>query len=220
MALVIQNSAGVQNEVDSGFGSQRVSLRPLTVTGQYSFSVPTGAMTTIAAGTATTGHIFAFRWGAASNCLIRRITLEALITTGFTAAQRLAFNLITLTGYTLNHSGGTPLAFAGSAKHRTTFGTSLVSDARVATAAALTSGIHTSDPNALAQVSMFAAAATAGGRLKEDLFNEKESGYPLTLSTNEGFIIRNEVLMGAGGVVQAIVSVEWQEVATYTAAAL
>jgi hypothetical protein len=41
--------------------------------------------------------------------------------------------------------------------------------------------------------------------------------YPLVLLNNEGFVIANQVLQGAGGTVGLVVNVEWFETDAYKA---
>jgi hypothetical protein len=52
------------------------------------------------------------------------------------------------------------------------------------------------------------------------LFQHTPGDYPLILASNEGFILNNVILMGATGVVNLLVNVEWMELAATTGNAI
>jgi hypothetical protein len=201
--------------VDPTQGALHVSQRPQELTGEYTASLVSGALTVIAAGTATTGHLAALRWAQATPCLIHSVDIEFLVTTGFTAAQALGFSLFKLTGYSVAHTAGTATVLGTTGKKRTTQANSLVSDLRIAAAVALTAGTHTLDTAPVGQARFFTGAATAGTRLQQRLLMTDPLGYPLVLGANEGLLIRNEILMGAGGVGTLTATINWREAASY-----
>lgn len=186
--------------------------------GQYRMSVPTGLTTVIAAGTTTAGHQFSFRWSSTTgaHAYIRRIAVSSVVTTAFTTAQEVGFDLIMARAYTASHTGGTAIdagsTITGSGKLLTAQGASLVAAnaARVATTGELTAGTHTLDANAIGFVSYWATGI--GTTLAQtDLFNAVNDESPLVLAQDEGFVIRNTVLMGAVGVTRSRFLVEWDE---------
>lgn len=202
--------------VDNSLKALRTSEYPIQSTGAYSLCARTGALTAVASGTATLGHIFAFRnLNDTPFAIISRIRVEARTIAGFTAAQEISFACFRLTGYSGNHSGGSPISFlAPAAKRRTDDPDPIVSTARIATTGELTAGTHTLDTLPFLQDSyseLAAAATVPKGRFDMEriwLPHEK----PFILSHNEGFIVRNEILLGGGGTVKVNVYVDWSEV--------
>lgn len=223
MSVQIIGNGGVVGEVESNTRAMRTTLRPLDVgsLGSYRLAAFSGLMTTIAAATATAGHVYAWRWGDATRlAILRYIKMRAAVITGFTAAQELSFDAIFARSYSGSHTAGTNLAVTtNNNKKRTSMGASLLTDARIATGAALTAGTHTLDGNPFAvggPVKTLAAAATVqDGSLEMvvDLTNGVD--YPIVFAQNEGFVIRNVVLMGAAGTVRMAVEVAWDEVSAY-----
>jgi hypothetical protein len=194
--------------------------------GSYKMAVTTGAVTTIAAGTASAGHMFAFRWvSSASKCVLRHVSGQFTLTTAFGAAQEVGCDLITTRTYSASHSGGTAIDMGGTVtnanKIRAGAPTSLMStgDARISTTGALTNGTHTIDPNPLAAISGYAGAVgiivsryPSGSLPGGLLWEARDDQDPLVLTTNEGFLLRNTILMGASGVGRWQFHIEWDEV--------
>lgn len=222
MAIQIQGNSGVVAEIESNTRAQRVTPRPIDVgaLGSYRVSEFSGLMATIAAKTATAGHIFAWRWGDATNfALLRYLKVRYVVVTGFTAAQELGFDVVIARSYTASHTGGTAITLTtNSMKKRTSMGTTLLTSARIATAAALTAGTHTLDaqPMLISGVKTLAAAATVqDASLEETLDLSDGFDYPYVFARDEGFIVRNNILMGAAGTVRLHVQVAWHEVTSY-----
>lgn len=202
--------------VDNSLKALRVSPRPVQALGHYSLHARTGALTGVAAGTATLGHIFAFR-NTSDTILqvISRIYVQVRTIAGFTGAQEIGYAGYRLTAYTGAHTGGTALSFTAPAfKRRTDAPDPIVSNARIATTGELTAGTHTLDTQPFMQDSFseLAAAATVfKGRFDmERQWNVHED--PFIIGHNEGFIFRNEILMGAGGTVKVAIYVDWSEI--------
>jgi hypothetical protein len=222
MPLQIQGNAGVTAEVETNTRAIRTTLRPIDVgaLGSYRVAEFSGLMATIAAKTATAGHIFAWRWGDATRfALLKYLKIRYSVVTGFTAAQELGFDAIIARGYTVSSSAGTAITLGGnSMKKRTSMGASLLTDARIAAAVALTAGTHTLDgqPIVTSGRRTLAAAATVEGLDFEEALDLTNSGdYPYVFAQNEGIIVRNNILMGAGGTVRLHVQMAWDEVAAY-----
>jgi hypothetical protein len=173
-------------------------------------------LTGIAAGSATAGHLFAFRWtSAALVALIQKIKLRWITTTAFTAAQQVSFRLFRLTGYSASHSAGTALTLTGSnLKKATRHPVSAVADIRIGTTLALNSGTHTLDAVELGGLQTWSQVGANLDLSPQETVIDSGSQllHMLELATNEGFIIRNEVAMGAAGVGQLLVEVDWAEV--------
>jgi hypothetical protein len=198
--------------------------------GEFVLAVPSGAVTTIAAGTTSAGHLLALQWtNATSKMLLRYLAARFVCTTGFTAGQEVGCEAFVARSYTGAHTGGTAITLStNNQKRRVGGATSLVTDARVATAAALTNVTNTMDAQAFGSCSGFAVTTTTGVVIpKEALFDARDlldvgsgqavgSGLPLrspiVIGANEGIIVRNTVLMGAAGVGRWQFYLEWDEV--------
>jgi hypothetical protein len=57
--------------------------------------------------------------------------------------------------------------------------------------------------------------AGAPGGFTETLDYTDRQAHPLILDANQGFIVRNKILLGAGGSIRFSVTVDWEEAATY-----
>jgi hypothetical protein len=196
--------------------------------GSYRMMISTGAVTTIAAATATAGHLFAFRWvdSTVARCFLRLVTARFILTTAYGAAQETGCDLIVARGYSASHTGATAVDVGGTVastgKLMTSLNTSLMAtgSCRVAGAGALTAGTHALDANPLGVLSDWSSAVgatvpttssgaqSAGGILYDA---RGDTVQPLVLAQNEGFIIRNLILMGATGVGRWDFVIEWDE---------
>lgn len=191
-------------------------------------TVPSGAVTTIAAATATAGHLFAMRWAPATAgalCLIRYVRATFVCTTAFGGAQNMGLDLVVARTYSVSDTAGTAIDMgsttANTGATRTANGTSLfgANTCRVATAAALTAGTHALDINSYYQAQGFVTTTLgATSSLDFTLLDARDDGAgaqvrsPITLANNEGIKLRNTILMGATGVGSWLFTVEWDEV--------
>jgi len=172
-------------------------------TGSYKQTVTTGAVTLIAAATATAGHILALRniTAATRTIRLRSLEVEFLLTTAFTAAQRVGFDVVIARSYTAAHTGATALTLNGNTGKKVG-GTGAYEAAtltgRIADAGALTAGTHTLDTNPIAQASVWCGAVGASLNRYYD-FSATEPGG-IFLRADDGIVARNSVLMGAAGV--------------------
>jgi len=211
MAIQLQGNSGTTAEVDATFRTQRVSLRAAELIGYYSVAGASGALT----GVAANGPVFSFRNTGANLMCIRNVRIGFVTTTAFTAAQGLSYSLLRANSFTASDTGGTSLFVAGGNKHRNAF-TNITSapDIRISSTAALTAGTRT-----LETVSMAIAGGSSTGVGTSmpitDLHENDAGDYPLVLAQNEGFIVTNLIAMGAAGVIQLQVGVEFFETATY-----
>jgi hypothetical protein len=207
--------------VDATHGAGRVSVRPLEAIGHYRLAATSGLITTVAAATATAGHLFAWRWGDSSRlAVLAYVRAKWNTIAGFTAAQEVGMDLVIARSYSASHSGGTALTLTGSnlKKRTSSSGSTLLTAASIATTGALTAGTHTLDTQAMLseQYAELAAAATViKGRMIMDWDMSSALDHPMVFAQNEGFVIRNSILMGAGGTARLNVEVAWAEVNTY-----
>ena len=190
------------------------SLYP-TILGSYRQSWTTGAVTTIAAGTGTAGHILALRHATAGRgTMLKSLEVSFLLTTAFGAAQRVGFDVSIVRAYTDAHTAatGTALTVTGGGKNSGSGAPSLTG--RIASAAALTAHASppTFDTNPIAKDSFYASAIGAKlGPLFYDFSGGDTKG--ILLQNQEGIVVRNLILMGATGVGEWVFTAEWDEVA-------
>ena len=211
MALQLIGAGGAIAEVDATFKASRTSLRPAEVINWESFGAASGALTLIAAA----GPVFSLRNTGANPLMVRRVQIGFVTITAFTAAQALAYQLLKATGFTVSDSAGTALYTAGANKHRSSF-TNIASapDVRIAAAVALTAGTRTLEAVALG---IAGGSSTGVGTSMPitPLLSHDAGDYPLILAQNEGLVIANTLLMGAAGVINLHVNIEFAEVTTY-----
>jgi hypothetical protein len=211
-------ASGNLAEVEPNSLAFRATLRPndIGTLGSYRLATFTG----LTAGIAANAPLFSWRWGDASRvAILRYLRIRAAVVTGFTAAQELAFDAMIARSWTTNDSGGTAIVFtANNAKKRTSMGQSLVTDCRIAAAATLTAGARTLDANPIMAgvAKTLAAAATVQDAVLEETFDATNGqDFPFVFAQNEGFVVRNSILMGAGGTVRWAVQAAWDEMASY-----
>lgn len=221
MGIQIIGNSGVINEIEANTRAQRVTIRPIDVgaLGSYRLAAFSGLTTALAAD----GVVFALRWPDATRfALIKYLRVRAQVVVGFTAAQELGFDAIMARSYTVAESVGTVVVMTtNNNKKRTSMGSSLIGstgDIRVAAAAVVSGGTRTLDANPIMYQSgqALAAAATVAQATMEASIDLTNSGdYPFVLAQNEGFLVRNKILMGAAGTIRWSVEVAWDEVASY-----
>ena len=181
--------------------------------GSFRLAARSGACTGIAAG----GAIFAFRWtDTVAKARIRAIEVAHLVTTGYTAAQEVGYEIISGRTWTVAPSGGTALTLTtNNGKLNVTSNSTRIAgnNMRIATTGALTNGTVTIDTQPFAVDSVWSLAGAAGAAIgwnRPTLEFSEPSG--LILATNEGFLVRNTVAQGAAGVGTWFVNVQWDEV--------
>lgn len=210
--LLIQGSvSAVTADVDTTLKALRTSGRPPEALGWIGIAATSGAATVIAAA----GPVFAFRNLSSNLILVRKMQVGFATTTAFTTAQSLRYDLIIARSFTVSDSGGTAIAVTGSQnKLRTSLSTPTSLDVRIATTAALTAGTRTLDTVALGMV--VGVSTTVGTVVPmASLFEQPANGYPIVLAQNEGLIVANGLVMGAAGVGNILVSMEFAEVTAY-----
>jgi hypothetical protein len=200
--------------------------------GSFRLVVSTGAVTTIAARTATAGQLFNFRWPAAAtvgstNAYIKHIGAKFFLSTAYGTAQETGCDLILAHAFTVNGTNGTAVDVGSTVtatnKLSSGMATSLITAGcvRVADTAAITAGTHTLDANPIGYLSAYSSAIgitvpTTGSGARDGfgtLFSAHESAHraPIILDADQGFVIRNGPVMGATGVGHWEFLVEWDE---------
>ncbi len=214
MATLKDPITSTEQRVEAAHKAARVSIYPQQVVGEYRYSGFTGLLP---AALAANAEIMQFRWGAATHlCILKFLKVRFSVITGFTAAQELGFDAVTSVTWTANGTGGTSIApGANNLKKRQAYEDSKVADFRIATTAALGVGSKsiTSQSFLAGMGKTLAAAATVQDAAFEDMVDFTQSGdAPYVFAQNEGFSVRNSILLGAGGTVRAAIQVAWAEV--------
>lgn len=199
------------------------------IRGSYRFEASTGAVTLIAARTATAGQLLNFRWPSTTTAvaLVKYVGARFILTTAYTTAQETGCDLIAARVWTASGTGGTAVdvgsTVANTGNLLAAQPTSLITAncVRVATASAITAGTHTLDANPLGSIIGWSGAIgdqvpVASARSNYPygtLFDARKSLHeaPIVLAQDEGLIVRNTVLMGAVGVGRWEFLVEWDE---------
>lgn len=218
MAIQIQGSSGVIADVQgTTFRALSVSQKPLEY-GALGIFKKTLLSGTMAAGLAANSNVYSWRWGDASRLgVVQKITLDGLSgsATAFTAGFG-NVRLMLARSFTASHTGGTAGTLTGNNnKLRTSMGTTLLTDVRIASTAALAGGTVTLDTDPAGQISLsFGTAvsvqyANTVPLLGEDVGPE----MPFVCAQNEGFTIQATV--PATGTWQFGVSTRWAEVTAF-----
>ena len=182
----------------------------------------------IAATLAAASPLFSFRWGNASNlCLIQSIRVGCIVTASITAAVAFDLSVFIARGFTASDTGGTAVGVpAAMQKMRTSMGSSLVTDFRMATTGTLTAGTRTLDTNPIGRIQGTSGAAAGSAAAAGLLFfgssnpqplyvRDNNDHHPLILAQNEGFVVTAPLAGPATGTFSLLVQVEWGEVAAY-----
>lgn len=187
-----------------------MSDRHPVLIGSHRHAWTTGAVTTIAAATATAGHILSLRSATSGYAVrLRVLEIEFLLTTAFSSAQEVGYDAIIARSYTAAHTGATALTITGG--RSLTQESASILTGRIANTGALTAGTHTLDTNAIAKGSVYSSAVgTSLYRLHD--FTAMPLGG-IMFGYQEGLVIRNSVLMGTSGVGQWHITAEWDDVA-------
>lgn len=214
---IIQTAAASSGSavVDPTFQAVRFTQRPPEILGSYQYAITSGALTVVAAG----ALVFSFRFNPAVTtnlCMIRRVEINFATITAFGAAQSLQYSMQIARAFTAVDSGGTSGAFtqANTGKMRTAMPTSQMSltgsNIQIANTGAMSAGTRTLDTQPISFVAGTSSAVGTSLTLAP-IYNHVPGDYPLILGYQEGFIINNVQTMGATGVINLTVSVEWME---------
>jgi len=222
--------AGIQilNAAGQPIGGQEAARQPMQVAimppggPSYRFAGFTG---TIAAATSANSEVLQFRFssGTKSFALVERIDFSGMgIVAVATAAGPLGFQIYVARAWTGIGSGGTRIIpAADNLQLETISPNSQVNDIGIATTGALTGGTKTLDGNAIGQAigGIGTGAVTTYGQtsvvLPQTMFNFADSGMPLVLANNEGFVIRTTHNGPAGLTYAAGFMVQWREVTAF-----
>jgi hypothetical protein len=171
----------------------------------YSIVGVSGLLTTVAARTASAGHVFAARFASASKVFaVTRLRVYWQTIAGFTAAQEMALAAFKLTSYSAAHTGGTAITALARSPEFAASGLS----ARIGTTGALTAGTQTIGAQLLQ--GSFSELADSSLLYKGFIDEQREDpDHPIcVLENEEGILVSNEILMGAGGTGRLTVEID------------
>lgn len=208
---LIGGTSGALAETDTTFKAVRTSLRPMEVLGWNSVGAVSGALT----GVAANGPVFSFRNLSANPIIVWRLAVTFGTTTAFTTAQALGYACVFARSFTASDTGGTAIAITGSQnKHRTSLATPTSVDCRISSTAALTAGTRTLDTVALGVA--YGSSTGVGTSLPLTQIISNDAGdYPVVLAQNEGLVVTNLIAMGAAGVINLSVNIEFAEATSF-----
>lgn len=203
-------------EVEAATKAMRITPRPedYGALGIYSVAGVSGIM---AAGITQSSVIWSFRWGSGTaTALIKRIVFSAAVDTVAFTIGIAWWNLHFVQSFTASDSGGTSLLPSGNMNKLRTLGmgTSLLTDARISSTAALTAGTRYVSQDALSGL-MCGVPATAGVLLTppKTLVDSRPGEFPIVLQQNEGLVLKTTVPLT--GTWKFAVKVDWTEIAPY-----
>ena len=222
--------AGIQLISAGGLvtAGQEEARKPIQITSMpfggnaYRLAVFTG---TITAALAANSEVFQFRFlsGTKTWAIVEKVIFDGLgIVAVSTALGPLGFYMTPARAWTVAGSGGTRISTAGdNMQLETAIANSQVNDIGIATTGALTAGTKTLDANGVGQVigGVGTAAATSYGPSSiiapGRLFDHDESGTPLILANQEGFVIRTTHVGPATLTYVAGFTIQWREVTSF-----
>lgn len=215
MAIQLIGSGGAVAEVDPTFDAVRTTARPPEAAGAFRFAGVSGLTTGIAANAA----LFLFRNPAADKlCILQFLKVRAAVITGFTAAQEIGFDVMAFRNWQVD-AGGTLISNAGNNMKRRSSLAASIANIRIPAAAALTTpaapAVADGNPFMAGVGKTLAAAATVQDMAIEETMDFNAGDYPIVFGQNEGFAVRNSILMGAAGTVRWNVTIGWIEALTY-----
>jgi len=184
------------------------------VLGLYSLGATSGS---IAATLAANSPVFSFRWGDTTRlCIPDFISVAVTVNAAITTSVSMPIELVIARAFTASDTAGTAITLStNNAKYRTSFQTSLVTSARISSTATLTAGTRTLDAQAFAVVPCV-TGTTVGVALPFSSLNvlyTRSQLFPIVLTQDEGFIIRNQSAGPADGSFQVHVQMRWFEIA-------
>ena len=230
MSFQLAGNGGVVADVDGTlFRALRSTNRPIDYgsLGSYRVSVVSG---TLAAALAAGAVVFSARWGDATRiAVVTSLRTRFQPLTPFTAAtltDHTSFNAFVGRTFTASHTGGTGLTLTGNNnKMRTSMGSSLFTDMRMATTAALGGGTVTLDSQPFAQSIRKGNRVNPAAATEETIqpttdglnvdFSVSNGETPLVLVQNEGVVVTNRTVWPAAGTGILLAEIAWTEATTY-----
>jgi len=224
MAIIQSGASGTTTmTVDPTFLAARTSEHPPEILGAYQIGLTSGALTVVTGG----ATVYSFRWAPATTtllCMVRRVEIGFATTTAFGTAQALQYSMQIARAFNSSDTGGTAAAFTqtNTGKMRTVMPTSAFAGGgqiMIANTGANTAVSRQLDTQAMA-FAQGSSTAIGTSLPITAIYQHQPGDYPLIFANNEGFIINNVTTMGATGVINLVVNVEWMELNATTGNAI
>lgn len=199
-------------KIDPTLSALRATTRPFETNKNWMHvATKTGALTGVAAG----APVYQLQNTSTNLLAIKRVKICFTLTTAFGAAQYLDFGLMVARNITVVGSSGTPVLLTGNNCKLLGEGATVSQvGCRIATTGTLTTGTRTLDTYYLSQAGNWMGAIGAQVPLVT-LYEALPGKYPIILAANEGIEIQLVTTMGATGVGQLGVTVEFAETTSY-----
>jgi hypothetical protein len=189
--------------------------------GDFQVGAATGLVTVVTGGA---GHdIMSFRWASLTvDCIVWWVKWKWYVTTGFTAGQEVQHSLYRATAFSVSPSAATSLVPAtGNQMRKMGMADSVLTAFQIATTGEITAGTRTLDANPVRTRSLWCPTTTIV-EMSEDV-NPMPAivgapSYLFYLTSNgvaangQGFVLQNDITMGAAGVIKLNVEVCWSEI--------
>lgn len=169
----------------------------------YHIAARSGVVATPAAQTDSAGHLVALRNATTKLWLVTQIRVTYTIVTAPTAAQELGFSLYKLTGYSASHTGGNAISELNRTPSLVDSAAPADTELRISNTSSLSDGTHDALTLLIGSVSRLYAAAAATV-VNDQLVYEwiMPDGKAIFLANNEGLVVPNLILGGAGSSVR------------------
>lgn len=203
--------------VGEEFESARITVFPRDIVGSYVLSASTGG---IAGGTGAGGILATFKNAGTNTMVIRTIKIGIQTTTGYAANNGIRFSsYFVRTSFTQGTTNGTPVTLTGdNVKKRTIGQATTTASVVMCTTAGITGDTATGEDSTPFATALFALLTTVGTTPDAgwvDLYTADWAEYPMVLSPEEGFRIKNVTAFPATGVVSLMLKINYDEVVTY-----
>lgn len=206
------SSSGAAHTMRQGPDIGSVGSRNMTTT-------ISGALTTIAAKTASAGHLYAFRNAtstATKLIALHRLKLRFRPTVAATVAQEIGFSVWRATAYTAQATGGADVTLTTpQAKLRVSLPVTEAAIHFANSTGALTAGTYTLDSLPILQQHDWNLASGAAVPFPLIDIDHDFGEQPLILAQNEGFIVANDILMANSLAGKLVVTAVWSDIPSY-----
>lgn len=223
------SNSNIEAQIDPTHQAIRANLKPLEHIvngkqgGHYFMSM---LYSNTVAKPAAGSDVFSLRWTDTNMLLVlKRITIQAVITTGYTAAGAQDFSIYKATGFSVSPSAGTQIipSTASQKARSSNMAASGLGGASgvlwVSSGDLLTTGTRTLDTQPFGYCQLFNGTTVGSGQpmVAQVLYEIRDFGvHPIILSQNEGLVIQTPIGNAqAAGVSKFGITMEWAEVSAY-----
>ena len=190
--------------------------RAIKAVGSYQVASPTGSVTTQTGGA---GHdILSFRWASTTlDCIVWWVKWQFNVITGFTAGQYVQHSLYKARVFSVSPSAATSLIPAtGDQKRHDSMADSALTAFQIATTGDITIGTRTLEAKPMRTRGLWCPTTTVVQQAED--ITPAQQPYLMLLTSGgaaangQGFVLQNDVTMGAAGVIIVNVEVCWSEI--------